>query len=304
MFPRLLAARVRPGTLDRYKTVVMRFMMWSLTMQLVLVSQEELDFGLMLYAHAGTVRRSEFSCLLAAVRFFLPQVARLPYADESRRGWFNVDPVKHHTPMLHVFVYAASLIACTLGFLRFAAALIVQFEGFLRPGELLKLGRDAVTLPEHGGAFAGKPAAVLSLGTSVRGTKVNRQQVAYITDVWGIAALRFLLFTMEPQQHFLVGLTYPQYLGMFKKVCTRAGFPNFGLHFDPHSPRAGAATQGRFDGLTDAELKTRGRWVSDRSLRIYLDVAMALANRTLQAAAQFQHLLADPSRIGSIFRCV
>ena len=166
----------------------MRFLMWSVALQLVLVSQEELDLGLMLYAHAGTVRRSEFSCLLAAVRFFLPHVTRLPYADESRRGWFNVVPVKHHTPMLRVFVYAAALIACTLGLLRFAAALIVQFEGFLRPGELLKLGRDAVTLPEHGGAFAGKPAAVLSLGTSVRGTKVNRQQVAYITDVWGIAA--------------------------------------------------------------------------------------------------------------------
>ena len=65
---------------------------------------------------------------------------------------------------------------------------------------------------------------------------------------------------------------------------------------------AGAATQGRFDGLSDAELKTRGRWASDRSLRIYLDVAMALANRTLQAATRFQYLLVDPSSIGSIFR--
>ena len=69
---------------------------------------------------------------------------------------------------------------------------------------------------------------------------------------------------------------------MFKKVCNRAGFPNFGLHFDPHSPRADAATQGRLDALPDAEFETRGEWASDRSLRIYLDVAIALADRTLQ----------------------
>ena len=85
-------------------------------------------------------------------------------------------------------------------------------------------------------------------------------------------------------------------------VFSHAGFLTVGFNFDPNSPRAGAATQGRFDGLPNAEFKKQGQWASDRSLRICLDVAMALANRTLQAAAQFHSLLVDPSRIGPIFR--
>ena len=61
MLPRFLAAWVRLRTSERYQTVVMRFLIWSFALQLVLSSREELDFGLMLYAHAWQFRRSELT---------------------------------------------------------------------------------------------------------------------------------------------------------------------------------------------------------------------------------------------------
>ena len=121
---------------------------------------------------------------------------------------------------------------------------------------------------------------------------------------WGvgtiaIAALRFLLATIPAGHDFVVGLTYAQYLDLFNQVC--ATFAAAGIFFKPHSPRAGAATQGRLDGLSDTELRVRGRWASARTLRIYLDVATALAAPTMRAAGPFSFLLQNPRLIGDIF---
>ena len=45
----------------------------------------------------------------------------------------------------------------------------------------------------------------------------------------------------------------------------------------PHSPRAGWATDFRAEGAPFTRIREGGRWVSDSSLRIYLDVQSANA---------------------------
>ena len=42
-----------------------------------------------------------------------------------------------------------------------------------------------------------------------------------------------------------------------------------------HGPRAGWATRKRLEGTSFEELREAGRWESDKSLRIYLDVVTA-----------------------------
>eukprot|EP00959_Pyramimonas_sp_CCMP1952_P295399 6178501-Pyramimonas_sp.AAC.1 len=42
--------------------------------------------------------------------------------------------------------------------------------------------------------------------------------------------------------------------------------------WSPHSPRSGWATDSRAEGASFAEIREGGRWVSDFSLRIHLDV--------------------------------
>ena len=43
----------------------------------------------------------------------------------------------------------------------------------------------------------------------------------------------------------------------------------------PRSPRAGFASDGAAEGTCFAELREKGRWVADSSLRVYIDVVAA-----------------------------
>ena len=47
------------------------------------------------------------------------------------------------------------------------------------------------------------------------------------------------------------------------------------LHYTPHSPRAGWATQLRLSGTPFSEIQERGRWKNASTLRVYLDAVAA-----------------------------
>ena len=299
--PLYLRSRVREPTLKRYQHSVQLFLIWAFTRHIVLLSEADLDSALMQYAHSGAVTKSNFNLTLAAVVFFLPGVAgALPYTRATQKGWNRYLPAVHKTPMVFIFVVACSYHLVQLGCPRFAAALLVQFAAFLRPGELLALTREDATLPEvvRAAGVAREPVALLSLGMRGRGTKVNRKQVAKVKHPWAIDALRWLKRSTRPKQLLVQG-TYAEYRAALITAADRAGFRE--LRFLPHCPRAGAATQGCLDGRSVQELMTDGRWANEQSLKIYLDVATAIASRTMHLAEGFSHLLRDRTQIGKIF---
>lgn len=300
--PFLLRCRVREATYQRYHNVVVPFLVWVMERGYMLSTAPDLDRALVHYAHSGAVTRSVFTTVIAAVLFFLPGLGHnLHCARETLKGWIRFLPTKHKAPMLFVFVVALAANLVELGFPRCAAGVIVQYGGFLRPGELVRLRPGDAILPEAGvtAHVAKSSAALLALGTSARGTKVNRQQVAKVRHPWAIAALRWLKRTATGPQ--LVGVTYAQYRTAFQHAADRALFRQAGLHFTPHCPRAGAATQGSLEGATIPDLKDAGRWGSEQSLKIYLDIATAMAARTLELATPYQRLLEDMTLVGPIF---
>lgn len=296
---------MRPATLARYQSIVRRFVDWYAAFGCRDVEVEDvagLDSALLLYAHSGHVKRSEFGQLLSAIQFFLPQIDRLPFAAQARRGWQIVCRTVHKTPLLWVFALAVAQAACAHGEARIAAGFLIQFGGYLRPGELLALTRADVVLPEASPPFAGAPACTLLLGDAARGTKVNRRQVAHITEPACVDALRYLVATASASK--LLPCTHSQYSRVLARAVAHIGLESAGLHFTPHSFRAGAATQARLDGTDLNEIKRRGRWASDVTLRMYLDETMAIAARTLDAARPYLPLLANPYGAGPIFCCL
>ena len=60
---------------------------------------------------------------------------------------------------------------------------------------------------------------------------------------------------------------------LIKKAHTRWGIVH--LKLTAHGPRSGWATRKRLEGKPFEELREDGRWESDKSLRIYLDVVTA-----------------------------
>ena len=299
--PLYLRSRVREPTLKRYQHSVRLFLLWAFRLHVVLLSAHDLDMALMHYAHSGDVTKSNFNLTLAAVVFFLPGVGgTLPYTRATLKGWNRYLPAVHKTPMVFIFVVACARNLVQFGFPRLAAGLLVQFAGFLRPGELIALRREDVTLPElvRAAGIAREPFALLALGTAARGTKVNRRQVAKVRHPWAIDALRWLHRSTRAKQT-LVQATYAEYRRALDMAASRAGFKE--LRFLPHCPRAGAATQGSLDGRSVPDLMADGRWSNEQSLKIYLDVATAIAARTMHLAEPFTYLLRDRTQIGPIF---
>jgi hypothetical protein len=218
-------------------------------------------------------------------------------AIETKRGWDFTASIKHTVPMLRVFVYGMAQSLVKGGRLRPGIGLLTQFGAYLRPSEMQGLVTTDVVLPEMAGA--GAKGCYLLLGMSERGTKVRREQTAQVYDPYVIAALRFLIAHTR-QGEKLFPFTAEAYASLLRAHGRCLGLSDLG--FTPHSPRAGAATQDRMDGVPFSEVQERGRWLVAASLRIYLDRAMALAQATVRHAKDLLPLLENPSLMGTFFR--
>ena len=72
-----------------------------------------------------------------------------------------------------------------------------------------------------------------------------------------------------PTGLMLFPISYSRYRFLFQTAEAALGLQ---AHFTPHRPRAGWARDCAAEGVLFSEIKARGRWVSDSSLRTYLDV--------------------------------
>jgi len=284
-----LRRRVRPATLKRYATVLQRFLQFLAILDRPFyfgaISMENpgeaLDDALSVYADFGNITRSVYCTTVSAVKFYYPAVRRsLSTADETLRGWAFADPSRHTMPCLRLHTLMLVAAAHEAGMLAAARGFLVQYAGYLRPGELLRLTSSAVVLPEWCPDYVGSPRAFLILGTPERLTKVNREEVVEITDPIGIAALRALVRTGSAQ---LVPLSADRYRKAFQRATAAAGLGALGI--TPHSLRAGAATQDSIDGVSFETIRARGRWRVESTARMYLAQANVLAQRALVQTA-------------------
>jgi len=110
----------------------------------------------------------------------------------------------------------------------------------------------------------------LRLG-SLRGTKAGRPQIARARPFDRVAQYLVWLFaTRTPAAAPLSDLaTTAQLQAVFTKRLAEARIPQ---RYTPHCPRAGWATTRFAQGQSFVSLREDGRWRSDTSLRIYLDV--------------------------------
>ena len=81
--------------------------------------------------------------------------------------------------------------------------------------------------------------------------------------IWGLLA-----HTTPKGQNIFGEISLAQYQTLFKWLC----FALQVCDYSPHSPRAGFASEGFLKKIPFTELRETGRWTSDSSLRIYLDV--------------------------------
>ena len=126
-----------------------------------------------------------------------------------------------------------------------------------------------------------QPNWVINLGAKA-GTKAKRMQFAILLERNGI--LENLLHRVvqgTPPEALLFPYSLVDYRQRLKQVEEAL---HLDIHWTPHSARAGFASDSVARGIPFQEIKEQGRWLTESSLRIYVDVVTA--SRVLAQAEQ------------------
>ncbi len=220
---------------------------------------------------------------MAAVEHVLPSFkGQLPWSRAVLSSWSTTYVTEHTVPLCAA---PAALIAAHMsadGHPRLGATLLLQQALGLRPSEALGVQGGDVVLPETT-SFTNSSFATIGLGIRAN-TMAKRAQCVLLRNPKLLALLRWLLKSTA-DDHLLCGYSYAQYRRILDRTCAKLGLT--GLHYTPHSPRSGFATELYAQGVPFDRIKALGRWASDQSLRTYLDLVSA-AN--IAVSLKLQHL--------------
>ena len=164
--------------------------------------------------------------------------------------------------------------------------LLLQWAFGLRPSEAVGLrGEDFIVHPYGSAALD-----YIVLGRR-RGTKNRRAQIARARrdQPWASWLLRLAARTTPATARVSDVYSYSTYAASFKFALKQLGLDG---RWAPHGVRAGWASWRFSTGAPFTEIREDGRWASDTSCRLYLDVIAtdaALSDERIQTmAAWFQ----------------
>ena len=189
--------------------------------------------------------------------------------------WEALEPVKHRTP-LPVVVYRAMVVTSLLwGWKRFAAIIIIGFEGICRPGEPLAACRSDLLLPKD--LIAEDPTAVYLRIRNPKGRRrgLGREQHTKFT---GMVFADFLqhVYGRDPGDSKL----YPGSAGTFRRrwdsVLQALGIPR-SLELTPASLRPGGAVKAYREDIEMNKLLWRMRLRNLDTLQHYLQEIGAMS---------------------------
>ena len=228
----------------------------------------ELDDLLVEWKNSGTVSKAQFQTALAAAELAIPSAkGHLTWARSVCTDWEVIAPVAHHAPLPKELAILIGVIMSACGFGRLGAGLIIQQRRGLRPSELLRLRAQDIMLPED--LAFGNLHGLLNLGMK-HGTKAKRPQAVLLDAGKHSLALmlaRMLKESTAPDQEIMGGVSLQTFQRIMAKACTILRI----AIFTPHCARSGFATDAFLDGDDFTKIREEGRWISDSSLRIYLD---------------------------------
>ena len=268
--PRLLSG-LRPKTVALYQKAVATFLADPAVRCRCLDTVPALDEALVAFATVRDLSRPKLERLVAAVEAVLPQAkGKLVWVRALLRAWARLRPPRHSPPLPWRGAVAVAWHLALSGFPRLAGVALLQWAAGLRPSEALNLRQVDLLPPERN--VTSPNVALLALGVRL-GTKVGRPQCAHLSTreaPEAVAVVRAFCGTTAPDE-LLAGspVGVGEYGRRLRRSFAALGLGRFG--FGPHSLRAGWASEMRLRGMPIAELKERGRWASDSSLRVYLD---------------------------------
>ena len=211
---------------------------------------------------------------LHAVVHHRPDVkAQLFVSRQCLKGWERVKSVASHPPLTWELTVA---IACTLarsGFHGPAVAMLLAFDCYLRVGELTRIRRRDVVMPNDarmGHAHAAMAVCLARTKTGLnQSVALGRKDVADVLCAWASG------LPTDASDNPLVFAFSPDLLRrLMRAACEQLGLGH--TAYVPHSLRHGGATADFLLTGSIERVQFRGRWKSLESLRTYVQTARAL----------------------------
>jgi len=272
-------AAIAPATLHTYTTHSQNFLIYAQISpsEFLRTDPTVLDRRLARYIqhlHATGRPFDYASHALNGIVFRRPAVRTL--LGESRlclRGWKRTRHTESHPPLTWELAVVFAVIMSRSGFHASAIALLLSFDCYLRVGELIRLQRADVIMPND--ARMGRSHTSMALRLARTKTGLN-QWVSLQSTV--VAEL--LLFWMQHSacdarpSDSVFPFTAAHFRRLLRFTAAAAGVDH--IPYVPHSLRHGGATADFLRGATIEQVMFRGRWKSMESARRYIQTGRAL----------------------------
>lgn len=280
---------ISEGMKDRYRKSVIRFLDFTKEFNYQVPTWDDLDDTVsewLEHIFQDGQHKSLASDGLAGLQYHLPQsIGRLRHSWKLVKVWQKLEPPRRVLPISPLVVGAFAGVACELGYLAEASALLVGFDTMLRSGELYRLKiRDIKFYNQR---------AVLSLGFTKTGKRTNATEMVVVESKLAVTLLRKACANRR-RHEFLLYRGERAFRALFNMLIDF--FDIQGL-VTVYSLRRGGAS---WDFLQHQSLERtllRGRWASTSSARIYLQDATAMVTHLELTPVQYSLAQAAASRL-------
>jgi hypothetical protein len=201
--------------------------------------------------------------LVAAMELHHPLTKdRWVLTGSAAAGFRKVKHTKHRPPMPAEVAFAAAAVLWAWKRTEEADALLLGFHAYLRIGDIVTVTRKLTVLPEDDGGR-------VRSAVTIEDAKTGPNQTIFIDSVFVQAILRRRREAHTGEWLF-PGLSEDGFRIWVGKALDRLGLSDEGYVI--HSLRHGGAARDYHYGFrTPAEVQSRGRWVSERVFREYVD---------------------------------
>ena len=227
--------------------------------------------------HAGTLLLAalgdKFVCYLGAVRHGL-----LPHVARSLQGWQKVHPNGMRMPWPLPAVMGVIMEMMRRGHTNMAQVTALAVDTYMRPGELLGLRTTSLVpaRPELGPSYR-HWAILVHPWAHGRASKVGEFDESILLDSpsrpW-IGRIAARLRQDNAKREFVANFSYREWAATWRSCASSLGLPAETLYVMRHT---GASDDWLRRARSIAEIKRRGRWASDRSLKRYEKSARTMA---------------------------
>lgn len=272
----LIEAAYASSTLSRYNDAVQQFLSWCSHQDQDPTSPEQFDDFLTDYFHylfaTGSGKQLAQNTLYGILMHLPHLKPHLHLASKSLVGWNKLQPAKSYPPLTWELACLIAFRLAVDGHVRHAVGVLLGFDCLLRIGEIVGLRVEDVADAKDSRVGADLPDMSLRL----RVTKTGKEQSVVVDNPVVKELVRMLIASSSPDS-FLFPFTASSFRNHFKAACADLGLSSA---YVPHSLRHGGATRLHLLGRPIEDILLRGRWVSNKSARRYIQSGRAMLMAT------------------------